>query len=357
MAVRFLGAWITAMKVGLVGYAGSGKSTVFQWLTGVTPDAGKAQLGQTGVAKIPDPRLDWLSNKFNPKKTTAATLDFLDTPGLMPTERRDNPRRLGILRESGGLVVVLNGYSEGDLVGQLKRFREELFFADMEIVTNRIGRLEDQLKKPRPAKEKETQQIEITLLRRINQAFEQEQTPATLGLKDDEEKVIRAFQLLTLKPELVLVNCGDELLKQELPAELMQLAPGAIKAAPKLELELRELPEDEQQVFMQEMGLPGFAQEDVLRSIFYAMGQIVFFTIGEDECRSWPMPKGGDAVVGAAQIHTDLAKTFVRAEVVSYPDFERTGSMKDAKQQGVYRLEGKTYGVQDGDIMHILASG
>jgi ribosome-binding ATPase YchF (GTP1/OBG family) len=345
------------MKVGIVGFAGSGKSTVFEWLTGVTPDPGKAQLGQTGVARIPDPRLDWLSAKFEPKKTTAATLDFLDTPGLMPSERRDNPRRLGILREAGGLVIVLNGYTEKDLVQQLCRFREEVMFADLEIITNRIGRLEDQLKKPRPAKEREAQQAELALLRRINEGFEQEKSPAVLGLKEDEEKLIRSFQLLTLKAEMVLVNCGDDMLRQELPAELLALAPGAIKAAPKLELELQELPQDEQQVFMQEMGLPGFARDDVLRTIFTGMGQIVFFTVGEDECRAWPMPTGGDAVIGAGGIHTDLARGFVRAEVVSYADFQRTGSMKDAKSQGVYRLEGKTYIVQDGDIMHILASG
>src|SRR6516165_8310016 len=122
------------MKVGLVGYSGSGKSTVFQWLTGAKPDPAKAQMGQTGVAKVPDPRLDWLSAKFNPKKTTPTALEFLDTPGLMPTERRDNPRRLGILRESNGLLVVLNGYSESDLAAQLNRFRQELVFADLEIV-------------------------------------------------------------------------------------------------------------------------------------------------------------------------------------------------------------------------------
>jgi hypothetical protein len=345
------------MKVGIVGYAGSGKSTLFQWLTGVTPDPGKAQHGQTGVAKIPDARLDFLSNLFNPRKTTPATLDFLDTPGLMPTERRDNPRRLGILREGGGLVVVLNGYSESDLAGQLARFREELAFADLEIVTNRISRIEDQLKKPRPAKEREQHQAELALLRRINEAFEQQKTPASLGLKDDEEKLIRSFQLLTLKAELVLVNCGDEQLRRELPGDLLALAPTAQKVAPKLELELQELPEEDRQMFMQEMGLAGFQRDEVLRTIFAAMGQVVFFTVGEDECRAWPIPRGADAVVGAGQIHTDLARGFVRAEVVSYPDFQRTGSMKEAKHQGVYRLEGKTYIVQDGDIMHILASG
>src|SRR3954451_22807142 len=143
------------MKVGIVGFAGSGKSTVFEWLTGARPDPGKSQVGQTGVAKVPDARLDWLSAQFHPRKTTPAALDFLDTPGLLPTERRDNPRRLGILRESNGLLVVLNGFNESDLAGQLRRFREELVFADLEIVGNRISKLEDQLRKPRPAKQKE----------------------------------------------------------------------------------------------------------------------------------------------------------------------------------------------------------
>jgi ribosome-binding ATPase YchF (GTP1/OBG family) len=345
------------MKVGIVGYSGSGKTTVFQWLTGVKPDHAKAQLGQTGIARIPDARLDLLSAKFNPRKTTHATLEFLDTPGLLAGERRDNPRRLAILREAFGLVVVLNGYNEKDLAGQLKRFREELVFADLEIVTGRIGRLEDQLKKPRPAKEKEVQQAELELLRRINTAFEQEKTPASLGLKEEEEKLIRAFQLLTLKNELVLVNCGDEMLKQPLPDDLLRLAPTAIKSSPKLELELLDLPEEDRGAFMEDLGLKQFQHDDVLRTIFYAMDQIVFFTVGEDECRAWPMPKGADAVIGASQIHTDLARGFVRAEVVGYDDFVRTGSMKEAKTHGVYRLEGKTYVVKDGDIMHILASG
>jgi hypothetical protein len=345
------------MKVGIVGYAGAGKSTVFEWLTGVKPDQAKAQFGQIGIAKVIDERLDSLSAKFKPRKTTAAALDFVDTPGLMPSERRDNPRRLGILRESSGLLIILNGHNEGDLAGQLKRFREELIFADLEIVTNRISKLEDQLKKPKAGKEREQNLVELELLKRINQVFEAEKTPASMGLKEDEEKAIRSFQLLTLKSELVLVNCGDETLRNPLPADLLAMAPKAMKASPKLEMELAELPEEEQQMFMQEMGLSGFVRTKTILDIFYGMGQIVFFTVGEDECRAWPMPAGADAVVGAGQIHTDLARTFVRAEVVGYDDFQRVGSMKEAKSHGVYRLEGKTYIVKDGDIMHILASG
>src|SRR5437016_484840 len=143
------------MKVGIAGFGGSGKSTVFQWLTGARPDPAKIQFGQIGIAKIPDERLDWLSAHFRPKKTTPATIEFLDTPGLLATERRDNPRRLAILREAGGLLVVLNGYSAGDFAAELRQFREEILFADLEIVTNRINRLQDQMKKPKPAKERE----------------------------------------------------------------------------------------------------------------------------------------------------------------------------------------------------------
>lgn len=344
------------MKIGIVGFSGSGKSSIFQWLTGVKPDPSKSQTGQTGIARIPDPRLDWLSAKFQPRKTTATTIEFLDTPGLLAGERRDNPRRLGILRESGGLLVVLNGFHEPDLAGQLQRFREELMFADLEIVSNRMSKLRDQLRKPRPAKQKEADEQELALLERISTAFEANQSPTTLGLREEEEKAIRSFQLLTLKPEQVFVNVGDDRLNQPLPPELLALSANALAAPVKLEMELHDLPEEDRQMFMADLGLTGFVRDEVLRNVFAAMGQIVFFTVGEDECRAWSMPAGADAVIGASQIHTDLARGFVRAEVVSYEDFQRVGSMKEAKTHGVYRLEGKTYMVQDGDIMHILAS-
>src|SRR5713226_4483805 len=173
------------MKIGLVGFAGSGKSMAFQWLTGVKPDPASGQRGQVGMAKVPDERLDWLSAHFRPKKTTPATIEFLDTPGLLVTERRDNPRRLAILREAGGLLVVLNGHGSGDLAAELRQFREEILFADLEIVSNRIGRLQDQGKKPKPAKEREADQHELSFLQRLATAFERGESAASLGLKDE----------------------------------------------------------------------------------------------------------------------------------------------------------------------------
>lgn len=344
------------MRVGIAGFSGSGKSTVFQWLTGAVPDPARSQQGQVGRPAIPDPRLDWLSGQFKPRKTTPAQLEFLDTPGLLATERRDNPRRLGILRDAGGLLVVLTGFGAGDLADELRRFREELLFADLEIVTGRVDKLQDQLKKPRPAKQKEADQFELDLLQRIAGVLEGGGTAASLNLKPEEEKAVRSFQLLTLKRELVLVNAGEERISQPLPEDLRALAPDALVAPAKLEMELQELSEEDRQAFMQDLKLTAFSRDEALRAVFAGMGQIVFFTVGEDECRAWPIPRGATAQEGAGEIHTDLARGFVRAEVVSYDDFRRLGSMKEAKQHGVYRLESKTYVVQDADIMHILAS-
>lgn len=342
------------MKIGLVGFSGSGKSSVFQWLTGVAPDPARVQQGQTGMAKLPDPRVDKMASIFKPKKTTFAEIAFLDTPGLDITERRDNPRRLGILRESDGLVVVLNGYAGGDLVAELRQFREEIAFADLEILTNRLAKVEANMKKPKPAKEREADEFEHAVIKKLIDTIEAGDSPRGLGLKPEEEKAIRSFQLLTIKPEIVFLNQGEG--GQPVPGNLAAASPGTLAAPAKLELELEELPAEDRAAFAADLGLTGSQRDEILRRIFAAMGMIVFLTVGEDECRAWPLPAGADAVTGAGQIHTDLAKRFVRAEVVGYDDFVRVGSMKEAKAQGVYRLEGKTYLVKDGDIMHILAS-
>lgn len=344
------------MKVGLVGFSGSGKSTVFRWITGVVPDPARVQQGQTGMAKIPDARLEKLSAMFKPKKTTFAEIAFLDTPGLDLGERRDNPRRLGILREANGLLVVLNGFSGGDPAAELAQFREELAFADLEIVTNRVSKVEANLKKPRPAKEREADQAELELLQRIVVVLEAGGSPRNLGLKPEEEKLVRSFQLLTLKPELAFVNQGDQTVNKPLPAKLLELSPQALAAPAGLEMELAELSEEDRAAFAADLGVTGSQRDATLQDIFNAMGRIVFLTVGEDECRAWPIDRGIEAVEAAGAIHTDLSKRFVRAEVVAYDDFLKVGSMKEAKAQGVYRLEGKTYIVKDGDIMHILAS-
>src|SRR5262249_12530294 len=157
-------------------------------------------------------------------------------------------------------------------------------------------RLKDQIKKPRPAKQREADQTELALLERIVAALESGQGAASVGLKDEEEKLIRSFQLLTLKRELVFVNIGEDRIGQPLPANLLALAPTALQAPAKLEMELEDLSEEDRQAFMQDLKVASFARGDVLRAIFEAMGLIVFFTVGEDECRAWPVLRGSSAV-------------------------------------------------------------
>jgi ribosome-binding ATPase YchF (GTP1/OBG family) len=345
------------MKVGLVGYAGSGKSTVFQWLTGVAPDPGRVQQGQVGSTKVFDDRLRRIAEKYNPKKLTYAEVQFLDTPGLLADDRKDNPRRLGILREANGVVVVLDGFTRTDLADQLRRFREELLFADLEVVSNRIPKVEAGMKKAKPAKEREADEAELALLRKVVAAFEAGTPASGQGLSADEEKALRSFQLLTLKPEIAFVNRGDSGFTDPLPADLLALEPAAIQAPVKLELELAALDVESRQAFMADLGLTEFSRDQVIHDIFYAMGRIVFFTVGPDECRSWALDRDADVVTAAGCIHKELAERFVRANVIGYDDFERLHySEKEAKARGLERTEGKSYVVKDADVLHILAS-
>ncbi|MBY0513208.1 MAG: DUF933 domain-containing protein [Gemmataceae bacterium] len=345
------------MKMGLVGYAGSGKSTVFQWLTGEKPDPAKVQQGQTATADVPDDRLAKVSAVIKPKKTTYTKVAVLDTPGLMTDERKDNARRLGVLREGNGIVVVLDGFSRTDFADQLRRFREELLFADLEVVSNRVPKVEAGLKKAKPAKEREADEAELALLRRVVADFEAGKPASAMGLTADEEKSLRSFQMLTLKPEIVFVNRGDAGFNDPLPADLLALAPTAVQAPVKLELELADLDDESKQAFMADLGLTAFHRDSTIRAMFYGVGREAFFTVGEDECRTWSIPKGCTAVEAAGCIHNDLADKFVRANVIGYDDFVACGySEKEAKNRGLNRTEGKTYIVKDADIMHILAS-
>src|SRR3954447_3019502 len=239
------------MKIGLVGFSGSGKSTVFQWLTGVAPDPSRIQQGQTGMAKLPDPRVEKMASIFKPKKTTYAEIAFLDTPGLDISERRDNPRRLGILRESDGLVVVLNGSAGGDLAAALRQFREEIAFADLEILTNRLSKVEAGMKKPKPAKEREADEHEHAVIKKLIDTLEAGDSPRALGLRPEEEKAVRSFQLLTIKPEIVFVNQGEG------GRVVPNLTPDTLAAPAKLELELEDLSPEDRAAFAADLGLTG----------------------------------------------------------------------------------------------------
>src|SRR5947209_10771680 len=196
------------MRAGLVGFSGGGKGTLFQLLTGATPDPGKVHSGQVAVATLNDPRLDFLWELYRPKKHPIyANVEMLDTPGLIPGTHGDNPQRLALIREGDALLIVLGATSGGEPAADLAAFRDELLFADLGVITNRVERLEASVKKPRPDREQQLKELE--LVRRVQATLETGATIASLGLTEEEKKPMRSFGLLTDKPEVVIVNAAQ----------------------------------------------------------------------------------------------------------------------------------------------------
>ncbi len=335
------------MRVGLVGFAGSGKSTLFQLLTGAAPDPGKVHSGQVGVAVLNDSRLDFLANMHKPKKITPATVEMLDTPGLMPGTHGDNPQRLALIREGDALLIVLGAFGGGDPTAELAAFRDEMLFADLGVVTNRAERLEASIKKPRP--DREVQQKELDVVKRVLGALDAGASIASLGLTDEEKKPMRSFGLLTDKPQVIVLNQTQG---EDVPEALKALVPDTLAIDAKLELELSQLDPAERDAFMADMGITEFGRDRIIRAAYDAVGIITFFTAGEPEVRGWNLERGGNAVAAAGKIHTDLAKGFIRAEVTAFDDLKNAGSEKEAKARNLQRLEGKQYVVKDGDVVY-----
>ncbi len=343
------------MKIGLVGYQGSGKSTFFEWLTGVAPDPSHAHTGQSAMATIPEPRVEQLVEIYHPKKISRASLEVVDTPGLSRTHE-GNAQRLATIREAGCLIHVAAAFDGSDPLAEMRSFDEDIILADMEIVSGRMGRLEETLKKPVPRQEREKLEHERDTLQMVLAALESGAPLRESHLNEEQQKVTRAFRLLSEKPRMVIVNTADD---EEHPERFTTATTEdvPVMAIPiGLELELSRMTPEDRAEFEEEMGLTGVDRDHVIRTMLDTSGQMLFLTAGEKEVRTWLLRRGATAVEAAESIHTDLARGFIRAEIFTVSDLVRLGSERELKTAGLVRQEPKDYVVQEDDVLFIKFS-
>lgn len=358
----------------LIGLPQSGKTTVFNALTGAHAATGTfsgvEDEPNLATVKVPDPRLDVLTQLFKPRRTVPAEIQYWDVAGLAKGihERGLGGRLLGYLQQASALVHVVRAFDdpavphpEGsvDPLRDIETINMELLFVDLAMVDKRLQRIRAMIPKLR-GQEREAHEREGAVLERLHRALSDDIPIRAIELQPDEEKLLRGFGFLTQKPLLILLNLGEERLSEAetlLAAASERLTgPGiAVEALPgKLEAELAQLAPDEAAAFMQELGISEPARNRVIRTSYRLLGLISFFTVGPDEVRAWTIRRGATAVEAAGTIHSDLAQGFIRAEVVHYDDLVRAGSLTEARKLGALRLEGRNYVVEDGDVVHIL---
>lgn len=339
------------MKIGLVGYQAGGKSTVFELLTGQAPDIAKVQSGQMGSAVIPDERFDRLVEHYQPKKVVPARIDLFDTPGLDRDRHEGNAQRLGIIRESAALVHVIGVFAGADPIQEVEAFNDDLVLADLQVVSNRIKRLEVDVTKPRP--DREELKHELELLQPLVDQLESGESLVDAEFTAELDQLTRSFSLLTRRKRVVVLNTAESTTDETVMAAIRSRGFPVLSAPVGLELEVQALPEDERSDFAAEMGLERSCREELLKLIFDVTDQITFYTSGEKEVHAWLLKRGSNVVEAAHTIHSDLARGFVRAEIWSADDLLRLGSERDLKAAGLHHIEGKDYIVQDGDEVFI----
>ena len=335
------------MKLGLVGYQGSGKSTLFELLTAVKPDPAKAHLGQLGTAVVPDARFDRLVSLFKPKKTSPARIELFDTPGLDRKAQDVNGQRLGVIRESNALVLVVGCFAGANPVADVRSFQDDIILADLQVVTNRMSRLQKDVAKPRP--DREQLQAESAALEPIAARLNEGRSVADMIFTEAQDKATKSFSLLTRKKQLVILNTADSTQAAEVIGPLEAAGHPVVSAPIGLELEVQQLPPEDRETFAHEMGLGEPCANKVLRAIFEVTEQITFYTSDEKEVHAWLLHRGGTSLDAAGTIHTDLARGFIRAEITAVEDLLRLGSEREVKAAGLHRVEGKEYVMRDGD--------
>ncbi len=357
------------MKTAIIGLPMVGKTSLFAILTGVTQESRLGSTAvRTGVAKVPDPRVDSLAELYQPPKITYATVEYIDTPSISRESLRD-PAYLASLRVVDAFAHVLRLFQDETVphehgsVDPARDFEDvetELILSDLVVIERRLERLEKDRKKVRnPELDKEWE-----LLTRCKAALEANQPLRTLEFEAEDEKRIRGFQFLSQKPMLLVLNIGEEDAARlhEREAEYRGgLAAGkrnvdVTAVCGKIEAEMAELPAEEAREYLASYGLKESGLQRIIEATYRLLGLMSFLTAGETEVRAWTIPVNSTAVKAAGAIHSDFEKKFIRAEVVNWKSLVDLGGYPGVREKGLLRLEGKEYVVKDGDVLVIRHS-
>jgi GTP-binding protein YchF len=349
------------MKAGIIGFPKVGKTTLFNILTRGHAETSRFTQGKKainiGVSEVPDQRLEKLYEMFQPKKKTLATTEFVDLVGVNRGEIK-NTEYLANLRTVDCLIHVVRAFEDAEMGvsasdihphDDIQEFNLELILADMDVIQNRLEKLRQLVKK---VKNKENEE-ELSLLERCIVQLENERPIRELDFEPQEKRRLRSFAFLSEKPLLHIINLSEDRLaeRDQYLSEELRKDQEITYICGTLEQQIGELAPEDRQEFLEQYGFKESGRDRVIRTTFKLLDLILFFTAGPEEVRSWPIPRGTNAQRAAGTVHSDMERGFIRAETVSYEDYLRTGSFAEAKKQGVFRLEGKEYIVQDGDII------
>ncbi len=360
------------MKLGIIGLPNSGKTSLFDALTRqqIETPAYPGQIGEethVGVIKVPDGRIDRLSEIFRPKKTTYADVTCMDITGAARgiSSGRQKAAVMSEVWDVDALIHVVRAFEdpavvhpdgEIDPAGDAAALELELIFSDLELVETRLERIANDMKKG-VGKHLESEQA---VLEKCRALLDEEKPLRNLQLSDEEKALVGSLQFASIKPELVVLNVGEDEIGSDRTAEIISglndfyqgKEAQVLPLSARIEMELSQLPPEEAEMFLADLGIGEPAMNRVIREAYTLLGLISFLTAGADEVRAWTIRRGTPAVKAAGKIHSDIERGFIRAEVIAYDDFIAAGDMARAKELGTLRLEGKDYLVQDGDIIN-----